>query len=148
MKKLLILLFLFVSFASLAQNNEAKIKDIKHFLVVSGAINAVKVTIENMVNSMKNSATNNNLPEGFLDEFKKEINYQEFVELYIPIYDKHFSHQEIRDMIIFYETPTGKKLVEKTPMLLTESMNAGREWGQKMGIKVYEKMQKKQANSN
>ncbi|UTA70081.1 MULTISPECIES: DUF2059 domain-containing protein [Emticicia] len=148
MKKSLTLLFLFVSFASLAQNNEAKIKDIKHFLVVSGAINAVKVTIENMVNSMKNSTANNNLPEGFLDEFKKEINYQEFVELYIPIYDKHFSHQEIRDMIIFYETPTGKKLVEKTPMLLTESMNAGREWGQKMGIKVYEKMQKKQANTN
>lgn len=42
----------------------------------------------------------------------------------VQIYDKHFSHQEIKDMIDFYESPTGKKMIEKTPELTAEMMTS------------------------
>ncbi|MBA4850014.1 DUF2059 domain-containing protein [Emticicia sp. BO119] len=143
MKSLLICLFLLISFVGYSQLDSPKIKDIKRLLIVSGAANAAKAGVESMANSMKAQSDQNNLPEGFWDEFIKAINYDELAAMYIPIYDKHYSHQEIIDMIKFYESPTGKKMVEKTPLIVAESMEAGREWGGKLGEKVYEKMTKK-----
>ncbi|CAI8301075.1 MAG: hypothetical protein CNE98_05515 [Bacteroidetes bacterium MED-G17] len=33
------------------------------------------------------------------------------------IYDKYFSHEEIKDLIAFYESSTGQKMLEKTPKI-------------------------------
>ncbi|RYU95059.1 DUF2059 domain-containing protein [Emticicia agri] len=143
MKHLLIFVFTLVSFVSFSQTNDEKLKDIKRLLIVSGTANNAKAGVESMAQSMKDKADQNGLPEGFWDEFLKSINYDEVAELYVPIYDKNYTHQEIKDMIAFFESPTGKKMVEKTPAIIAESSNIGREWGQKLGMKVYEKMTKK-----
>jgi uncharacterized protein len=143
MKKILIFTFTLIPYISFSQTDSTKVKDIKRLLIVSGSANSAKVGIEGMINSMKGSSNQNGLPDGFWDEFLKEVNYDELSEIYIPLYDKSYTHQEIIDMINFYESPTGKKMLEKMPSILLESMNLGREWGQKLGAKVYEKMKKK-----
>jgi hypothetical protein len=38
----------------------------------------------------------------------------------IPLYDKHFTHEEVKDLITFFESSTGKKMLEKTPELTAE----------------------------
>ena len=38
-------------------------------------------------------------------------------EIYIPTYLKHFSNQELRNVIEFYRSPTGRKFAEKGPAL-------------------------------
>ena len=143
MKRLLVFAFTFISFASFSQTESEKVKDIKRLIIVSGTANTTKAGMEAMASSMKEKADQNGLPPGFWDEFMKEINYDELAALFIPIYDKNYTHEEIKYMITFYESPAGKKMVEKTPAILAESMAAGREWGQKLGAKVYEKMTKK-----
>ena len=99
MKQLLILAFTLISFIGFGQTDNAKIKDIKRLLTVSGAASAAKAGVEGMAASMKARAEQNSLPEGFWDEFLKSINYEEVAELYVPIYDKNYSHQEIIDLI-------------------------------------------------
>jgi uncharacterized protein len=37
------------------------------------------------------------------------------------IYARHFSAAELNDMIAFYKTPTGKRMVAETPILMRES---------------------------
>jgi hypothetical protein len=54
----------------------------------------------------------------------------------IVIYDKHYSAAEIQDVLNFYSTPTGRKLIATMPDVLAESMAAGQKWGQGLGAEA------------
>ncbi|MGY0041248.1 DUF2059 domain-containing protein [Pedobacter sp. NJ-S-72] len=43
-------------------------------------------------------------------------------------------------MTAFYQTPAGKKFAEKTPLIMQESMQAGRVWGEKIGLEIISKL--------
>ncbi len=49
------------------------------------------------------------------------------IEAVIPVYDRHFSEGELREMIKFYSSPTGQKAVEKMPAVVDEAMKAALE---------------------
>jgi len=51
-------------------------------------------------------------------DFNRIIN-----EIAVPLYDKYLQENELRDLIAFYKSPTGQKMIEVMPQLLTESMN-------------------------
>ena len=44
-----------------------------------------------------------------------------------PLFDKFYSEQELRDLIAFYKTPTGQKVIDTLPALLADSNVAARE---------------------
>ncbi|MCY4059822.1 MAG: DUF2059 domain-containing protein [Gammaproteobacteria bacterium] len=58
----------------------------------------------------------------------------------VPVYDKHFSHQEIREMIAFYETPLGKKSIGVMPRVMADSMQIGQRWAARVMPEVREKV--------
>lgn len=70
--------------------------------------------------------------EGYLElsaKFRKRlpevINYAEFIqETFYPLYDKYYSEQELKDMIAFYKSSTGQKVVASTPLIASESTAA------------------------
>jgi len=65
------------------------------------------------------------------EAFKKEV-IATLPSLYTAmakIYKEEFTHAEIKDMLAFYATPTGKKLAEKTGVLSQKGMAAGQAWG-------------------
>ncbi len=64
----------------------------------------------------------------------------ELMNDYIPIYAKYFTHDDVRGMIAFYETPVGKKTIEVTPSLIQESMQVGQRWVQQVMPGVEEKV--------
>lgn len=47
----------------------------------------------------------------------------------IAIYGKHFTHDDVREILKFYSTPVGRKLATSTPQLAADSAAAGQEWG-------------------
>ena len=54
--------------------------------------------------------------------FKNEIQFKDLVEtVYLPIYRKHFTEQEIIELIQFYNSPVGKKLSALSPAIMQES---------------------------
>ncbi|HET9327740.1 MAG TPA: DUF2059 domain-containing protein [Candidatus Eisenbacteria bacterium] len=55
-----------------------------------------------------------------------------FTSQIIPIYDKHFTHQEIKDLMTFYGSPTGKKAIAVLPQVMSESAALGQKWGESM----------------
>lgn len=57
-------------------------------------------------------------------------------EMVIPIYDRHFTHEELRGIIAFYETPAGRKAITVLPQVMQESMLAGQRWGQALGPEI------------
>jgi uncharacterized protein len=61
-----------------------------------------------------------------LDEFGQymsaDTTYQEFLErVYYPVYDQYFTESDLKDLVAFYKTPIGRKLVSISPQLSATS---------------------------
>lgn len=67
---------------------------------------------------------------------------RDFVEEMNAVYAKHFSHEDIRQMIAFYETPAGKKSVEAMPQLMSDSMQLTMRWMARMNPVIRERVAK------
>ena len=64
-----------------------------------------------------------------------------FVSMIVPIYDKHFTHQEIKDLIAFYGSPTGKKAIAVLPQVMEECATLGQQWGQSLAPELDQRIQ-------
>jgi uncharacterized protein len=106
------------------QNKEA---DIRKLISVAGSEDILRQTLPKMVAQMKLAMPQ--VPDEAWHELEKPETIKKLVDLYVPIYEKHFTHDEIRGMLNFYETPLGKKMVTTMPLVLQESMDAGNRWG-------------------
>jgi len=58
-----------------------------------------------------------------VEAFRNAVKVDEIVTLLLPIYDKHFSADELRAYIRFYASPEGKKLVQTLPLLMKDSVD-------------------------
>lgn len=82
------------------------------------------------------------IPKEIIDMLPAEVdavfadNLDSFKELMIPLYHRHFTGEEIKDMIRFYDTDLGKKMVRVMPALARDSMEVGQRWGQSLGPKI------------
>jgi uncharacterized protein len=55
-------------------------------------------------------------------------------------YAADFSEQELKDILAFYQTPAGKKLLERQPQIVDHSMKFAQEWANKLSDEVIAKM--------
>jgi hypothetical protein len=142
LKYSLLLLPLLVTLQANAESiNMEKETDIKHLLDMTGTLAIGKqmsgAAIAQMSRSLK--AARPDLPQELFDVMEEEVNQvidenlPAFVAVVVPIYDKHFTHQEIKGLLAFYRTELGQKMIRVTPFLLRESRAAGLQWGQSLG---------------
>lgn len=61
----------------------------------------------------------------------------------VTVYARHFSHDEIRQLIAFYNTDVGKKMIEVTPVLMQECASAGQQWAMKQMPRIEQVIQDK-----
>jgi hypothetical protein len=58
----------------------------------------------------------------FRDQLPKAIDYDQYVnDTVYPLYDKYFTEKELSDLVAFYKTETGQKIVTTMPRLVGES---------------------------
>jgi len=141
---ILTLLLTFVTTFSFSQENNSYKSSLTKLIQVSGSEAAYKGVLNQMVSMFKQQQSN--VPKEFWDEFTIEVNknaIDQLVNLVLPIYQKHLTEADLLGVIAFYETPTGKKFAEKTPLITQESMLAGQEWGKQIGQKVVDRLKEK-----
>jgi uncharacterized protein len=56
------------------------------------------------------------------------------------VYASNFSLQELQDMIAFYRTSTGQKVVERLPSVAQQSMQAGQLWGKQVAAEIRQQL--------
>jgi len=119
----------------------AKEADIRKLLDLVGTRALVAQTVASMSETMK-PALKNSLPPGdyrdklvdlFFERFIKKMDVQHLLDLAVPIYDKNFTHQEIKSLIDFYGTPIGQKAVTVLPKMTAELQSEGGKWGEQLG---------------
>ena len=119
-----------------------KQKDIRKLLQITGSGELGTQVMNQMIGSMKKAMPN--VPDKFWNDFMKEVHTGELVDLIVPIYDRNLTHDDVRQLIKFYESPTGKKFVMVLPKITQESMVVGEKWGRDLGQRVIQKLQAQQ----
>lgn len=114
---------------------------IRELLEITGTPELGLQMAERILKQMKQ--THPDVPDKFWKEFEAEMNKKAFIDMIVPIYDKHFSKEDIEKLIEFYQTDVGQKYVEKLPTLTKESMEAGRQWGRQIGQRIVEQLKER-----
>jgi hypothetical protein len=66
--------------------------------------------------------------------------FAELIDDLAKIYADAFSEQEMKEIIAFYQTPAGKKMLDQQPKLVDASMNFAGNWANKLSEEVTAKM--------
>lgn len=76
--------------------------------------------------SMKQSlpCVSSNYWQDYIDDNSSK----DFVGRLVPIYQKHFTADEVDGMVKFYSSPLGQKVLTEMPLALAEANQAGQQW--------------------
>jgi uncharacterized protein len=137
-KKLILIICIIFTSQSYSQSESKKAK-ILEMISLTGADKLGIQMFNSMIDSFKKS--NQNVPEEFWIELEKEVDANELVQLYIPIYDKYYTEEDLENLIVFYKSPTGRKVTSIMPTMVAESMEVGKVWGKNLARKVIDKLE-------
>jgi len=80
------------------------------------------------------------VPESLWAEFAESLDPAELTGLAIPIYDRHFTMEELQALIDFYTTPLGQQVVKKLPLVAQESNAIGQQWGETKALEIMQRL--------
>ena len=105
------------AFGQSADPHAQKVADIRKLLDLMGGSKQVEQMLTAVAATMKDPKQ-----QAEYAEFAKDVNLvNQLYDLVIPGLDKYFSADEIREMIRFYESPLGRKMVEIPPRIMAEA---------------------------
>lgn len=78
----------------------------------------------------------------FFKDMKEGTTRRWMNRLYIRTYRQRYTHEEVLEIIKFYETPVGKKLITQTTDILPGIVEQGKRMGAYQGMKIYMEMMK------
>jgi hypothetical protein len=128
-----------------ADDTAAKQQDIRKLLEVTGSAKLGQQVLAQMVQTFKSS--NPKVPEQFWDQVMKEFDSGTMIDLVVPVYERHLTHEDVKGMLAFYESPLGQKLIAVTPAIAQESMQAGQQWGQEIAQRIQKRLQERPQDS-
>lgn len=72
-----------------------------------------------------------NLPDDYeskmtarMNEMFEKMPWDEMLQAMAPVYQKHLTKGDIDNLVAFYSSPTGEKLLREMPAIMTESMQS------------------------
>ncbi|HXD00746.1 MAG TPA: DUF2059 domain-containing protein [Verrucomicrobiae bacterium] len=120
----------------------SKKADTEKLISAMGTEETLKRVLPQIVDQMKQAMPN--VPEGYWRSFETNINFGELTRIYIPIYEKYFTHDEIKDMTRYYESPLGRKFVATMPKATEEAMAAVSVWSKELSERIRKQVESQQ----
>jgi hypothetical protein len=142
MKRLLMvvslgLIFCLPSFAQQDDDTPATKEDIQRYLDVMHSHEMMQQMADVMgkqVNEMVHQQflkDKDKLPPDFEDQMHKmtddlfrDIPWDEMMQAMIPSYQKHLTRGDVKNLVAFYSTPTGQKLIRDMPAMMADAMQS------------------------
>lgn len=124
MKKIIVtIIVVFVSHFAMAQ--DAFKQDVLKVLKASGSAAQMELAKEQVMG---------NIPEDKKAAFSKDFDdslpslYDKMAKVYMELY----THDEVKQILKFYDSPIGKKMTAKSSELTKKNMEAAQEWGMEL----------------
>jgi len=92
-------------------------------------------------------AANPAFPPVFWDRFAAQARARrsEFIATLVPVYARTFELSELEELLRFYNSPVGRRLLEVQPALTRESVQAGQAWATRIAAEVRQQLVKEGA---
>ncbi len=99
--------------------SEGKVKLIITLMEVTGTRQSMQTNMEHIIAQA---------PEEKRPELEKLFDINDIIGQLVPIYDRHYTENELKEIIGFYRTPAGKKMIEAIPEIMKEAMKTSVEY--------------------
>ena len=124
----------------------------KELMTLKGAAAMFDPLIPGVIESAKNQfiPTNPNLA-GPLGEVAAQLHKEyepkraELVDLVAKVYAQHFTETELKEVVAFYKTPTGKKMLAQEPIAINQSLTAAQDWANQFSDTVLQRFRTEMA---
>jgi hypothetical protein len=130
---ILLVCFLLAGSSVLAQQPAASSQDqaATELLKMMGFSQNLEVSINGMAEAMiKSNPALEQFRDVITDWAKKYITWDAVAPQLIQAYKEAFTEGELRELIAFYRTPTGQKILQQTPILMQKGMTIGSDLAQ------------------
>jgi hypothetical protein len=118
----------------------------RELVIVKGGTAMFEPLIPGVIESAKNSFVPTNpqlVPQlnQVAADLRKEYEPRraEILEEVATIYAQHFTEQELKDLVAFYRTPLGRKLLAQEPIALDQSLKAAQAWAVRFSDEVIDR---------
>jgi len=109
------------------------------------AADQVLSAIETQLPNMR--AANPGFPPAFWERFVAQARARrsDLIATLVPVYARAFELSELEELLRFYNSPVGRKLLEVQPGLTRESVQAGQAWAARIAAEVRQQLVKEGA---
>lgn len=133
--------------AAAADPTPAAIATAKQIVEIKGVSSMYGPLVRGVVEKVKNQFMQTNFMFAKdLNEIAVNIEQQlaprasELVNSTARIYAEHFSEAELKELLIFYQSPLGRKMIVEEPKILDASMAYAGDWGDSLSVDVINMM--------
>lgn len=142
MRTLLITIFLSCAFTAQAKEGDSPmVQDIREFFKLTNVAELSFADIKNNIDLQRRA--NPDVPDEFWKELLNKLKPEEFIERMVPIYEKHFSHEEIKAWITFFESPHGQAFLKSQVVVLQECSAVSQAYVEEVARPLLKKLEKK-----
>lgn len=124
MKKVILSLMILSGVVSYSQTKQAKIKE---FISLNGSFPLSKEVEKQLILDYKKKYSN--IPESAWSVIEKKVNVDDLINKVVDIYGSRFNENEIDQLLVFYKSDLGKKLIQNSSYLISEIQTANSDWG-------------------
>ncbi|MFD1015751.1 DUF1573 domain-containing protein [Winogradskyella rapida] len=145
-KTIFIILITFFSIQINAQTVDGKIEKL---LELDGTIGNIEKIITQTIEYQKKS--NFGISDNYWEALEKKVSKKSLAELkliVIPIYSKNYTEIEIDNLITFYNSETGKLIIENQPIIMEELNLPLMQWSQNLSSYVIDEIENKGKNES
>lgn len=125
--------------------------EIRKFIEITDMVDMTDEVVTLVVNQIVTTlqSSNQEVPEFYFTIIREEVpkvineNVESYIEAVIPIIKNNFTKDEIKGLVEFYQSPLGKKLLEKQPVFTAEIVQEAMAWSKDLEPILIERVSKR-----
>ncbi|MEO6800230.1 MAG: DUF2059 domain-containing protein [Rhodanobacter sp.] len=81
------------------------------------------------------------VPAAYWQDFVDASGSEQLLDRMVPVYQKHFTAEDVTGLLKFYKSPLGQKVITQMPVTMAEGMKIGQQWGRERGESMIKELQ-------
>jgi hypothetical protein len=114
---------------------------VRELLRLTGSVNVGLQMVDKILDTFRRVMPQ--VPAELWGDFRAECDPRELEDAIVPLYLASFSAGELDQMLTFYRSPVGEKLLRKQPEIFRASSEAGRQWAAEVTYRLRDRLSEK-----
>jgi uncharacterized protein len=82
------------------------------------------------------------VPASYWQNYINADGVKQLTERVVPIYQRHFTAEDVAELLKFYRSPLGQKVIAQMPQVMSEASLANQQWGRQRAQEMLGQLQK------